>query len=140
MVTLAKLLNLQTICDERGSLIFLEGEKNIPFAIQRVYYLLSLKSEIPRGFHAHLNQIQVAVCIAGKCRMILDDGQSRESLWLDSPSQGIIIKNMIWHEMHDFSDDCILMVLANSWYDEDDYIRDYNQFLKEVEYANSPFK
>ena len=139
-MTLAKFQNFQEISDERGSLVILEGEKNIPFAIQRVYYLSSLKSELARGFHAHLNHIQVAVCISGKCRMVLDDGQSRESLWLDSPSQGIVINNMIWHEMHDFSDDCILMVLADSWYDEDDYIRDYNQFLKEVEYANSPSK
>lgn len=116
--------------DGRGNLISLEENKNIPFDIKRVYYITDMKSESPRGFHAHKKLMQVAICVSGSCKMILDNGTVREETILQSPSEGLLIKNMIWREMHDFSKDCVLMVIASQYYDESDYIRDYQLFLK----------
>ncbi len=116
--------------DERGSLVALEGEKTIPFAIRRVYYLFGTKQEVARGFHAHKKLQQVAVCVTGRCRMVLDDGKKREEVWLDSPTKGLLIGNMVWREMHDFSNDCVLLVLASENYDECDYIRNYQDFME----------
>ncbi|WP_114634236.1 sugar 3,4-ketoisomerase [Vibrio splendidus] len=124
-----KTFRFNVLGDERGSLVSLEEFGNIPFEIRRVYYIFDTKSQISRGFHAHKNLEQVAICVKGSCRIILDDGQSRESVVLDSPSKGLYIDNSKWREMHDFSQDCVLLVLASNAYDESDYIRDYDDFL-----------
>lgn len=116
--------------DDRGSLVALEAEKTVPFEIKRVYYIFGTQQGVARGFHAHHNLKQVAVCVTGKCRMVLDDGVTREEAWLDSPIKGMPIDPMVWHEMHDFSEDCVLLVLASEHYDEADYIRDYEEFLR----------
>jgi len=129
-MSLIKTVNLKSLGDERGSLVAIEGNKDIPFNIKRVYYIFATKQEVARGFHAHKQLQQVAVCVAGKCKMILDDGANKEEVWLDSPNKSVLIENMVWHEIHDFSEDCVLMVLANAHYDEADYIRDYNEFNK----------
>lgn len=115
--------------DDRGSLISLEAGKNIPFDVKRVYYIFGTKSGVSRGFHAHKDLRQVAVCVAGSCRFILDDGRERAEIHLDSPDKGLLIDGLTWREMHDFSEDCVLMVLADQHYDESDYIRDYEAFL-----------
>lgn len=116
--------------DERGSLVALEAEKTVPFEIKRVYYIFGTQQGVARGFHAHHNLKQVAVCVTGKCRMILDNGKKREEAWLDSPTKGLLIGDLVWREMHDFSEDCVLLVLASEHYDESDYIRDYDEFLR----------
>ena len=85
-----------------------------------------------RGFHAHIDLKQMAICVKGSCTFILDDGISRKEIKLNSPNQGLLIEGLIWREMHSFSPDCVLVVLASEHYDEDDYIRDYNTFLKET--------
>ena len=126
-------INLPPLGDERGSLVALEAAKTIPFDIQRVYYLFDTKPGVSRGFHAHKKLQQVAVCVTGKCRMVLDDGKIREEVWLDSPVKGLLIGNLVWREMHDFSPDCVLLVLASEHYDETDYIRDYEDFLGMIE-------
>ena len=118
--------------DSRGSLVALEGNKTVPFDIKRVYYMFYTASGVSRGFHAHEHLQQVAVCVIGKCRMVLDNGKQREEAWLDSPIKGLVINDLIWREMHDFSSDCVLLVLASQHYDETDYIRDYDEFLKVV--------
>lgn len=128
-MSLLKWLDLKILGDERGSLVAIEELKDIPFEIRRVYYIFGTKKNVSRGFHAHKNLQQLAVCLSGKCRMILDDGKIREEAWLDSSDKGLLIGSMIWHEMHDFSYDCVLMVLASEYYDEEDYIRDYQSFL-----------
>lgn len=115
--------------DDRGSLVALEGGATVPFTIHRVYYLFATKQGVSRGFHAHKKLQQVAVCVTGRCRMVLDDGYSREEVWLDTPTEGLLIGNMVWREMHDFSTDCVLLVLASEHYDESDYIRNYQDFL-----------
>ncbi|MGC9402635.1 sugar 3,4-ketoisomerase [Vibrio genomosp. F10 str. 9ZC157] len=127
-----KTLEFNVLGDERGSLVSLEENGNIPFNIRRVYYIFDTETEVSRGFHAHRELEQIAVCLKGRCRFVLDDGHTREEVWLDSPNKGLYINNNKWREMHDFSDDCVLMVLASNVYDESDYIRDYEEFLKEV--------
>lgn len=118
--------------DDRGSLVALEGNKSVPFDIKRVYYLFGTQPRVARGFHAHKALKQVAVCVTGKCKMLLDNGAEKAEVWLDSPIKGIVIDKMVWHEMHEFSPDCVLLVLASEHYDENDYVRDYNVFIKAV--------
>ena len=118
--------------DDRGALVSIEGEKNIPFDIKRVYYIYGVQPGIARGFHAHKALEQIAVCVSGQCKMLLDDGKNKEEVWLNSPEKGIYIRNMVWREMHEFSADCVLLVLASARYDEVDYIRDYSVFLAQV--------
>jgi dTDP-4-dehydrorhamnose 3,5-epimerase-like enzyme len=127
-MSLIEILDIESRGDERGQLIALENNKNIPFAIKRVYYLTQTREDVARGFHAHKELMQVAVCISGRCLMKLDDGVNQEEVWLDSPVKAILIKKMIWREMHHFSPDCVLLVLASELYDEQDYIRSYSDF------------
>jgi dTDP-4-dehydrorhamnose 3,5-epimerase-like enzyme len=131
-VSLIKWIDFQSLGDTRGSLVALEMgmEKAVPFDIKRVYYIYETGNGVSRGFHAHRNLKQVAICVAGKCRMVLDNGSVREETWMNSPTRGLLIESMVWREMHDFSDDCVLLVLASEHYDETDYIRDYSKFLK----------
>lgn len=127
-----KLIPLQPHGDDRGSLVALEEGKNIPFEIKRVYYMFKTKENVRRGLHAHRKLKQVAIAVRGSCRFLLDDGEERIELLLDNPAQGLIIESFMWREMYDFSEDCVLMVLADQLYDESDYIRDYSKFLEEA--------
>ncbi|MDN2479988.1 sugar 3,4-ketoisomerase [Vibrio agarivorans] len=132
MQQLIKWIDFSVIGDDRGSLVALEANKNIPFDIKRVYYLFGMQSDLPRGFHAHKELIQVAVCVSGSCDILMDNGKDKGVVKLNSPSQGLVIDVMQWHEMSNFSDDCVLMVIASDLYDESDYIRNYDDFLREV--------
>ena len=131
-MSLLNFINFQSLGDENGSLVALEAERNVPFEIKRVYYIFSVKKGVARGFHAHRNLKQVVVCLAGQCRIVLDDGSKRQETWLNSPAKGLVINDLTWREMHDFSEDCVLLVLANEYYDEADYIRNYDDFLEAV--------
>ena len=130
-MSLVKWIDFKSLGDERGSLVAVEigMEKAIPFDIKRVYYIYHTAQGVSRGLHAHKNLKQVAICVAGKCRMVLDNGQARQEAWLDSPTRGLLIEDMVWREMHDFTKDCVLLVLASEHYDESDYIRNYPDFL-----------
>jgi dTDP-4-dehydrorhamnose 3,5-epimerase-like enzyme len=123
-----RLIPLAVRGDERGRLVAIEGLGEVPFAIARVYYVYATSPGVTRGLHAHRALNQVAVAVAGSCTMLLDDGNARVSVRLDDPATGLTLPPMIWHEMSDFSDDCVLLVLADAPYDEDDYIRDYRDF------------
>lgn len=125
-----KWINFPPLGDKRGSLVSLEADKTVPFAIKRVYYIFDTKQGVARGFHAHRNLKQIAVCVTGECRMVLDNGQVRQEVWLNSPTKGLFIDELVWREMHDFSEDCVMLVLASEHYDEADYIRNYNEFIK----------
>ncbi|MDX6914042.1 MULTISPECIES: sugar 3,4-ketoisomerase [Pectobacterium] len=127
-----RLIQLQTHGDDRGALVALEQDKNIPFEIKRVYYLFKTKEGVRRGFHAHKALKQVAIAVRGSCRFLLDDGTEKVDILLDNPAQGLLIDSCIWREMYDFSDDCVLMVLADQPYDESDYIRNYDEFLSGI--------
>ena len=132
MMTSYKLVNFKTLGDERGSLIAIEKGNNSPFEIKRIYYIFDTKDGVERGFHAHINLKQIAIALKGSCTFIIDDGNRREEIKLNNPNQGLFIEGLIWREMKDFSPDCVLAVLASEYYDESDYIRNYNDFLKEV--------
>lgn len=129
-MSLIQWVDFPSLGDERGSLVALEADKTVPFGVKRVYYIFGTQQNVARGFHAHYNLKQVAICVTGKCRMVLDDGRTREEVWLDSPTKGLLIGDLVWREMHDFSEDCVLLVLASEHYDEGDYIRDYDKFTK----------
>ena len=116
-----KLIQLQSHGDDRGSLVSLEEQKNIPFPIKRVYYMFDTKDKVRRGFHAHKQLKQLAIVLKGSCRFLLDDGKEKIEMLLDNPAQGLYIESFIWREMFDFSDDCVLMVLADAFYDDCDY-------------------
>lgn len=127
-MSLVEWIDLSEIADERGALVAIEGDRSVPFDIRRVYYLYGMQPDALRGFHAHRALRQVAVCVSGSCRIVLDDGVRREEAVLDRPDRGLLIREMVWREMHDFSADCVLLVLASEHYDEADYIRDYGAF------------
>ncbi len=128
MTALARLQPLQVRGDERGSLVALESH-DIGFPVRRVYYIYGTEAGVSRGGHAHRDLEQLAICVAGSCVFLLDDGARREEVRLDRPNVGLRISSMIWREMHDFSPDCVLLVLASHPYDEADYIRDRAAFL-----------
>jgi len=129
---LVQLIDLPDLSDARGGLVVLESLKSVPFELKRIYYIFHNAQNLPRGFHAHKNLKQVAICLHGSCRFVLDDGYQKEEIVLSSPIQGLLIESLMWREMHDFSEDCVLLVLASEYYDESDYIRDYDDFLKET--------
>ncbi|WP_333804619.1 sugar 3,4-ketoisomerase [Sulfurospirillum sp.] len=127
-----KLISFKTLGDERGSLIALEADYNAPFHIQRVYYIFDTKNGVVRGSHAHIDLKQIAIAVKGSCVFVLDDGITKEEILLDNPNKGLFIEGLIWRDMKNFSEDCVLLVVANKHYDETDYIRDYNKFLQKV--------
>ena len=131
-MSLIKIISFNPLGDERGSLVALESNKSVPFDIKRVYYIFDTKWGVSRGFHAHLNLKQVVVCVKGSCRFVLDNGKQKEEIILDDATEGLLIEGLTWREMYDFSPDCVLIILANKYYNENDYIRDYDEFLKEI--------
>lgn len=118
--------------DERGQLVALEKGTDFPFDIKRVYYIWGTSPHQTRGKHAHRKTDEVMVCTSGYCDFILDDGTTRTTIHLSRPTQGLHVKSHLWREFTNFSPDCVVMVLASEHYDEADYIRDYDVFLREV--------
>ena len=125
-----RLLTFKAIGDERGWLTPLQTGSEIPFDVKRVYFIYGTQPDIDRGFHAHADLEQVAVCVSGSCDFVLDNGFERRSVSLNSPSTGLYIGPMIWREMTRFSRDCVLVVLASKLYDPTDYIRDLTEFVE----------
>ena len=115
-----------------GNLVPIEGGRDIPFDIKRVYYIYDTIEGVRRGFHAHKQLEQILICIHGSCKILLDDGKEKEVVELSTPIEGLYISNDMWREMFDFSSDAVLMVLASNYYDENDYIRDYESFKEFV--------
>lgn len=130
-----KYIPLQIHGDERGSLVALEQANDVPFDIKRVYYMFNTQKEIRRGFHAHKQLVQLAIAVKGTCKFLMDDGHEKVNITLDNPATGLLIEPMVWHEMYDYSDDSVLLVLASDVYDESDYIRNYDDFMKLVNYG-----
>lgn len=129
-MSLVKRLDLPYMGDGRGGLVAVEGLSDVPFEIRRVYYIFKTEPGVSRGFHAHKELKQLMVCVSGQCDILLDDGKSKENVTLNSPKNGIIVESMVWRELHNFSDDCVLLVMASDPYSESDYIRDYSEFLE----------
>ena len=118
--------------DDRGQLVALEEHKDIPFEIKRVYYIYDTIAGVTRGRHAHKNLKQILICVHGSCVIALDDGTERKEVLLNKPYEGLYISNDTWREMYDFTPDAVLLVLASEHYNEADYIRNYDDFLKFV--------
>ena len=127
-----KIINFKTHGDSRGSLVAIEGKKDIPFEIKRVYYVYETQKDAVRGKHSHRKLQQLVFCPSGACDFTLDDGQERHTVRLDNPCKGLLITGNTWREFTNFSSDCVVVVLASEYYDEADYIRNYDEFLKEI--------
>lgn len=127
-----ELVELSSFQDERGLLVAIEALKDIPFNISRIYYFLNTELSSVRGFHAHKKLEQLIVVLKGKCTFTLDNGSDRKSVQLDSPTQGLLLKSGIWREIDEISHDCICLVIASEFYDESDYIRDYDDFKEYI--------
>ena len=127
-----RLIDMHVFGDARGKLISLEGNRTVPFDIKRVYWIFDTLPDQDRGMHAHKNMEQIIVAMDGACQFVLDDGKNRETVWLNRPDRGLYIGKNMWREMKHFSYGCKLMVLASDYYDEKEYIRSYDEFLKEV--------
>ena len=132
-MNLIEWIELPNLGDHRGSLVVAEANRNVPFSIQRLYYIFGAQPDVPRGFHAHKELQQIAFCIQGSCKMLMDNGKEKQEVLIGQSNKGLFIPPMVWHEMHGFSEDCILLVLASDHYDESDYIRNYDQFLEEAD-------
>ena len=116
--------------DERGHLVVMEELKDIPFKIKRVYYMFDTNAGFHRGKHAHKELEQILVCVHGSCKIVLDDGRDKKEVELNNPYEGLYVGANIWREMFDFKDEAVLMCFASELYDENDYIRDYNEFIE----------
>ena len=125
------LIPLQLHGDNRGSLIALENGHNLPFDVKRVYYIYGTKEGITRGFHAHKKLKQMLIAVSGNVTIKCEYNEQKKEYKLSRPDEGLLIEGLVWREMHDFSPDCVLVVLADEYYSESDYIRDYDTFLKE---------
>jgi hypothetical protein len=126
-----RILDLPKISDPRGNLTFIEGQRHVPFDIQRVYYLYDVPGGSERGGHAHKGLHQLIVAMSGSFDVVLDDGKNKKRVHLSRSYYGLYVCPMIWRELDNFSSGAVCMVLASNLYDESDYYRDYNQFLSD---------
>ena len=129
---LLQLVEIPQRGDTRGGLSVVELGGVLPFVVRRIYWIYGTKPGVSRGFHAHKKLRQLCVCVAGSVRLSLFDGRHEESVVLDSSAKGLLIGPGLWREMHDLSPDCVLMVFADAEYDEADYIRDREAFIRHV--------
>lgn len=118
------------ISDYRGSLVAIQQIKDIPFKIKRIYYMYDVKKGTIRGGHAHKTLQQLLICVNGSCKILLDKGNEKKTIILDKKNLGVYIGPNTWREMFDFSEGSVLLVLASDYYKEEDYIRNYEDFLK----------
>ena len=124
------ILPLSKIHNRAGNITIVEGQTNIPFDVRRIYYLYDIPGGEDRGGHAHKELHQLIVAASGSFHVLLDDGQNKKIVTLNRPDYGLMVVPGIWRELFEFSSGAICLVLASQWYDQDDYIRDYEQFVK----------
>lgn len=127
-----KILEFGDLGDERGKLVVVEGAQDIPFEIKRVFYIYGSDSEVVRGQHANRNSEFVLINVSGSSKVRVDNGFEEDIIELNRPRMGLYLPTMLWKDMYDFSADSVLLVLANTHYDGHEYIRDYDEFIKEV--------
>jgi hypothetical protein len=123
-------IQLPKIKDQRGNLTFIEGGRHIPFPIKRVYYLYDVPAGETRGGHAHEATQECLIAASGSFTVVLDDGVSRERIFLNRPNVGLCIPRLVWRELENFSSGSICLVIASEEYDESDYYREYDEFLE----------
>lgn len=130
-----KLLLFQEKGDLRGHMVVIEQFKDVPFAIKRLFYMYGSEGDSIRGKHANRKSEFVLINVSGKSKVKIFDGKSEHIYELTQPHMGIYIPNMVWKEMYDFSEDSVLLVLASELYDANEYIRDKNQYIRELQYG-----
>lgn len=118
--------------DSKGRLVVVEGMKDIPFEIKRIFYIYGADSDIVRGKHANRKSEFVLINVAGSSKVRVNDGEKEEVFVLDKPNKGIYLPRMVWKDMYEFSSDSILLVLSSQPYDAEEYIKDFDEYLKEV--------
>lgn len=119
--------------DERGHMVIVEGNKDVPFEIKRIFYIYGSDSTVVRGQHANRNSEFVLINVAGTSKVRVKDGKGNEAVFsLNRPHTGIYLPKMVWKDMYDFSSDSVLLCLSSEHYDPDEYIRDYDEFVKLV--------
>ena len=119
--------------DERGKLVVIEGEQSIPFKIERVFYIYGSDSMVVRGQHANKESEFVLINVSGQSKVRITDGKEELVVELNRPMMGIFIPRMVWKDMYDFSVDSVLLVLASTHYNRDEYIRDFEEYVKMIE-------
>ena len=127
-----KLINFKDLGDERGKLVVIEGNQDIPFEIKRTFYIYDSDCDVIRGQHANRESEFVLINVSGSSKVRITDGNEEFVVELNKPMMGVYIPKMIWKDMYDFSSDSVLLVLASTHYDGSEYIRDYDEYLKEV--------
>jgi dTDP-4-dehydrorhamnose 3,5-epimerase-like enzyme len=127
-----KIIDLPRFTDERGSLGVIEVGEHTPFEVKRIYYLFDVPDQAERGVHAHKKLQQLIVPICGSFDILLDDGTERKKFTLNNPTQGILITNMIWRELDNFSPGTVCMVFASEHYDDNDYYHIYEEFIADL--------
>ena len=129
-------LQFADLGDERGKLVVAEGDIDIPFSIQRVFYIYGSDDSVVRGQHANRNSEFVLINVAGSSKVMITDGENKEIVTLSRPMEGLYIPRMVWKEMYEFSPDSVLLVLASTHYDGNEYIRDYDEYKREINEEN----
>ncbi len=125
-----KVIQVPIVPEPRGNLSFVEENRHIPFPIRRLYWLYDVPGGAERGSHAHKKLYQFIIAASGSFRVVLDDGKEKRSFFLNRSYQGLLVPPGLWRDLEDFSSGAVCMVLASEYYDEDDYIRDYQEFLE----------
>lgn len=128
-----KMLRFKELGDDRGNLVVVEGGKDIPFDIKRIFYIYKSNFDIIRGQHANRNSEFVFINVAGSSKIRITNGKKNKTIILNKPMEGVYLPKMIWKEMYDFSKDSVLLVLASTYYEGSEYIRDFNEYLKIME-------
>ena len=131
-MSLGKIIELPRITDPRGNLTVAEANKNIPFDIKRVYWLYDVPGGECRGGHAHKQIKEILIAVSGSFHVTLDNGKEKQTFLLNHPYQGLLIDTKTWRTLDDFSSGAVCVVLASDFYDENDYIYDYNDFLQYI--------
>lgn len=122
------IVEINNVHEKRGKLAVLEKD-NVPFLIKRVYYLYDVPSDAYRGGHAHIKQESLIIALSGSFQVVLDDGKNRKTMMLNKPNKGLYVPTGIWRELEDFSAGSVCLVIASTEFDENDYIREFKDFL-----------
>jgi len=126
------MLKFNQLGDDRGHLVVAESMKEIPFDIRRIFYIYGTEEGVTRGQHANRNSRFVLINLRGSCKVLIDDGESKDIVTLDKPHIGVFLDRMVWKDMYDFSEDSLLLVLSDEHYDGNEYVRNYDEFIREV--------
>lgn len=128
-----KILEFSDLGDERGNLVVVEGSGvDIPFEVKRVFYIYGSDAEVIRGRHANRKTEFVMINVSGRSKVKVDNGYEQQIIELNRPRMGLYLSTMVWKDMYDFSEDSVLLVLASEHYDSTEYIRDYDDYIREI--------